>query len=185
MRFSIANSQQLVPNTQGDSFFLESAAILQKMCSPSQPQMGGICDISIVGVRAQIFSGEIGTMRAVFLTCEMFSAEEPCIDGPCARPDHCESGAKRRKNDAHPGIACVEENSDGQLNDGNDGSNDRSPQAYEEKYSGCRSDQMQNDMRGVRCFTDVADPTVKESDTYKKPLEKHPRAGPTVSKRRK
>jgi len=44
---------------------------------------------------------------------------------------------------------------------------------------------MQNDIDRVRCFTDVAYPTLNESDTYKKPLEQKPSAGPTVSKRRK
>lgn len=78
----------------------------------------------------------------------------------------------------------MEENCDGHLNDGNDCSKYRSPQPYEEKYPGPCSEQMQNAMGRLRSFTEVADSTLKESDTDKKPLEKQPSAGPAVSERR-
>src|SRR5262249_55806324 len=69
--------------------------------------------------------------------------EKPGIERPCARTDHCQGGAKRRRHNVNQGISCERE-SDPNLKPRYQRSNHRRPQTCEEKYSCAGSDHSQD-----------------------------------------
>src|SRR5262249_13686917 len=52
----------------------------------------------------------IGKIKPLaFRSFDAFSAEKPGIERPCARTDHCQGGAKRRRHNVNQGISCERE----------------------------------------------------------------------------
>jgi hypothetical protein len=75
---------------------------------------------------------------------DVLPAEEPRIDGPGARSEHGQSGAKGRQNDGNPWITGAREN-DPRLNNGYDRSHHRGPQTDEENYPSTSCNNLRGD----------------------------------------
>ena len=71
----------------------------------------------------------------VVLGSEMFSAKESGINGPCPGTDHGSSATQRGQNDRNPRIVDVS-HSGSKFDYGNQRSDNRRPEANEEKYAG-------------------------------------------------
>ena len=100
----------------------------------------------------------------------MFPAEEPGIDGPCARSQHRQARAEDCQPDRNPRIAGARE-SDPQFNNGYQRSYQRGPQTDKQKSPRAGSEELGCDRRYLRCGPKISNPTMKEGGAGQQPLE--------------
>ena len=92
-------------------------------------------------------------------------AEQPGVDGPCARSDHRQNCAEDGLSNGNPRIAGMREiprQGDPDLHDGCQHSRHWSPQTDQKEYPGGDPDDLQDDYRQRECFTQVGDPKMDE-----------------------
>jgi hypothetical protein len=92
-------------------------------------------------------------MPLAFRKIDVLPTEEPGIDGPRARPDHRQNGAKDRLYDGNPWIAGMREKRrarDRHFSDSCQRSRHRGPQTDQEKYPRADSNDLQGDYRQRR-----------------------------------
>ena len=114
---------------------------------------------------------------------DVLPAEEPGIDGPCARSHHCQAGTQDRQPDRNPRIAGVRESAP-QFNHGYQRPHERRPQTDKKKSSRAGSDDLGCDGRYLRCCPKIGNPTMKEGGAGKQAVEQKASAGPTARESR-
>jgi len=123
-------------------------------------------------------------MKEMFLGFDVLPAEKTGIDGPCAWPDHGRRSAESRQHDRNPGITDVAR-SNPQLDDGDQRSRYRCPQADEQKYPGAGCNHLRNHRRGKRFVPQFNDPEVDQQDGGQRALKQKTHTRPAVGKCRK
>jgi hypothetical protein len=112
------------------------------------------------------------------------SAEEPGINRPRTRPDHCGSAAERRQDDRHPRITDVCDRNP-ELDDDDQCSNNWGPEADKEKYGGAATNDVWNHRRGQGPTCEPDDTRADQQDCRQEALEQKTHTWPASSERRK
>ena len=92
-------------------------------------------------------------MPLPFRKIDVLPAEKPGIDGPGARPDHCQNGAKQRHREGSPWIAGMHKKprkSDRHFSYSCQRSGHRGPQTNQKKRTRADYDDLQDDCRWRR-----------------------------------
>jgi hypothetical protein len=132
---------------------------------PDATPLGGETPYSLTSARGgpSGFETDQQVKDLEFRQIDALPAEEPGIDGQGARSDHRQYGAEDCLYDGNPWIARmrgIPRESDPHLNDRCERSRQWGPQTDQEKYPGADSDDLQDDCREQRCFTQIGDPKI-------------------------
>jgi len=120
----------------------------------------------------------------VGLRFDVLPAKEPCINGPCTGTDHGSGTAECCQDYRNPRITAVGE-SDPELNDCDQRSNNWGPKADQEKYRQTCTNDLRNHQRREGCPCEIDDAKSNEQEGGENSLKQQSYTRPAAGEGRK